>query len=86
MTMARKPKPIPPSPTVITRAIAVRGVTSPNPSVKNVVPLRYRSVRNVAGPPDTLRDDPAAQCSMANATTSAKAHVANSINSESGPK
>jgi hypothetical protein len=40
MTIARKPKPTPLSMTVTARAISPRGVTSPKPRVKKVVPLR----------------------------------------------
>jgi len=39
MMRARKPKPIPASMIVTTRARPVRGITSPSPRVKKVVPL-----------------------------------------------
>src|SRR5205809_3117055 len=51
MTAARNAKPVPASITVSDFASAVRGTTSPKPSVKNVVPLMYTSDQNPGAPP-----------------------------------
>src|SRR5713226_4066677 len=63
----------------------LRGVTSPSPRVKMVVPLMYRSVLNDGASPDTFTDEPAANCSIANTTIRMSIQVANSPSSESGP-
>src|SRR3989441_7014851 len=64
MTAARNAKPVPASITVSVFASAVRGTTSPRPSVKNVVPLMYTSDQNPdAPPPATVIAEPAAHCS-----------------------
>src|SRR6266550_954287 len=67
MTAARNAKPVPASITVSVFASAVRGTTSPRPSVKNVVPLMYISDQNPCAPPPpspaTRLAQPEAQCS-----------------------
>ena len=77
---------MPASTTVRVFARALRGTTSPRPSVKKVVPLMYTSVQNPVPPsPATVMADPAAHCSSPNEKTLPTAHSASSAMSESGP-
>jgi hypothetical protein len=78
-------KPVPDSITVSTRAAVVWGTTSPSPSVKNVVPLMYRSVPNPGAAAVEERADPAAQWRPPKATTMLAAQRPRSMSSESGP-
>src|SRR5262249_19737966 len=86
MTRARKPNPMPDSRAVRARASVVRGVTSPSPSVKNVVPLIYKSTPNPETPSEPARCDPRPQCSSAKEMTIPDAQRPMSRISESGPK
>ena len=60
---------MPPSKTVSTRPSVVCGVTSPKPSVKNVVPLMYRSMPNPDAPPGAVSRKPTPQWMSANENT-----------------
>src|SRR6266581_2998037 len=55
--------------TVSVFAVGVLGATSPRPSVKNVVPLMYMSAPNPGPAPVMVSAEPAAHCSMPNAST-----------------
>src|SRR5712671_4680221 len=86
MTAARKPNPRPDSTTTRKRARPDRGRTSPNPSVKKVVPLRYMSVDRLGVIPVTFRAEPAPYCIRPNPRTKPTAHTARRISKEIGPK
>src|SRR2546429_147577 len=90
MTAARNAKPVPASITVSVFASAVRGTTSPRPSVKNVVPLMYISDQNPGAPPPpspaTRIAEPAAHCSRPKENTLPTAQRASNRINESGPK
>src|ERR1700739_1617078 len=86
MTPARKPKPRPPSTTTNARAMPDRGTTSPRPSVKKVVPLRYASVQKLGAIPATFRAEPAPYCIKPKLSTSPTAQTATRMSSEIGPK
>src|SRR2546430_3888519 len=90
MTAARNAKPVPASITVSVFASAVRGTTSPKPSVKNVVPLMYTSDQNPGAPPlpspTTRIAEPAAHCSRPKENTLPTAQRASNRINESGPK
>jgi hypothetical protein len=85
MTMARNANPIPASMTVSALASVVRGTTSPRPSVKNVVPLRYRSAPKLGAPPARISAEPAAHWTMPKAKTMPTAQRLRRASSESGP-
>src|SRR5437588_272322 len=90
MTAARNAKPVPASITVSVFASAVRGTTSPKPSVKNVVPLMYTSDQNPGAPPPpsptTRIAEPAAHCSRPKENTLPTAQRASNRINERGPK
>src|SRR6266403_4985955 len=86
MTAARKPNPKPDSVTTSARASGECGTTSPRPSVKNVVPLRYRSVTKPGFAPVIITAEPAPYCISPKPKTSPTAHTPTKINSEIGPK
>ena len=86
MMSARNPNPRPDSTTASARPGSVRGVTSPKPSVKNVVPLRYKSVSRSGFRSGAFMTVPMAQCSSPKPTISPKAHKLRSSSMEIGPK
>src|SRR2546430_6991924 len=87
MTAARNAKPVPASITVSVFASAVRGTTSPKPSVKNVVPLMYTSDQNPGAPPPpsptTRIAEPAAHCSRPKENTLRSAEHTSELQSQS---
>src|SRR5439155_25812366 len=87
ITAARKANPVPASITVSALAKALRGTTSPRPSVKNVVPLMYKSDQNpVPPPPATVMAEPAAHCSSPNENTLTTDQRSSSAMRERGPE
>src|SRR6266852_1241696 len=82
MTAARKPNPNPDSVTTSARASGECGTTSPRPNVKNVVPLRYRSVTKPGFAPVITTAEPAPYCISPKPKTSPTAHTPTKINSE----
>src|SRR5712664_3726226 len=86
MMAARKPNPEPDSATTSARASGECGTTSPSPRVKNVVPLRYRSVTKLGCAPVVTTAEPAPNCIRPKPKTSPTAHTPTKISSEIGPK
>src|ERR1700687_1110282 len=86
MMAARKPNPKPDSATNSARANSECGTTSPSPSVKNVVPLRYRSVTKLGCAPVVTTAEPAPYCISPKPKTSPAAHTPTKSSSEIGPK
>src|SRR5437879_13926487 len=77
---------MPASATTTARDAVPRGVTSPRPRVKKVVPLMYKLVPKVGTPSELARCDPSPHSSTANPTIIPTAQAASSRMIESGPR